>query len=110
MKFVLLFFCIWYSNSVASQKDDFDGTKTKDIFLSPNPISKNVTTTLLIDTSEGCSIKNVEVFNILGIKEFMVHSIKELDVSSLSSGVYIVRISFSRKQRTGLFVGKLVIK
>ena len=83
MKFALLFFCIWYSNSVASQKGDFDGTKAKDIFLSPNPINKNETTTLMIDTTEGCSIKSVEVFNILGIKEFTVHSIKEFDVSSL---------------------------
>ncbi|WP_378186316.1 T9SS type A sorting domain-containing protein [Aquimarina sp. W85] len=69
----------------------------------PNPASGNI----LNISSDRALTKTVTIFNVLGAKVlFKVLIGKELDISSLNSGVYIIQIKEEKKTATR----KLVIR
>ena len=71
----------------------------------PNPVSNNKP--FIYITSKNNLSKTVDVFNVLGKRIFSVSLIgKELNISMLSTGVYILKITENKVSETR----KLVIK
>lgn len=72
----------------------------EDIKLYPNPAQNKLTV-------EGISIDNLQVFNLLGERVLVSYNNKqELDISGLTSGVYVVNINSEQKSYTLKFVKK----
>jgi hypothetical protein len=102
----LLFFFFSFSISaqeVKSQSKIQEATSIEGLNLYPNPVSNGK----VYITSKNDSDKEVNIFDILGKKVLQTTiSSKELNISSLSPGVYIIRINTSDASATR----KLIVK
>ncbi|WP_299435062.1 T9SS type A sorting domain-containing protein [uncultured Aquimarina sp.] len=79
----------------AKAQSTFDRNNEKEFQVFPNPVSGN---TLNITSKSGKSI-TCRVFNVLGKTVlFKVITTKELDISSLPTGVYVLRIKSGEHQ------------
>lgn len=59
----------------------------------PNPVNSN-TSTIFITSKDRFALKKVTIYNVLGKQiKATVATRKELDISSLNSGVYILKIT-----------------
>ncbi len=79
--------------------------KVNSILIYPNPATNYISI-----KNENVSESNLELFNILGVKRMTVMVKKgeqEIDISSLSEGIYFYNVTDSSTQKT--FVGKLVV-
>lgn len=74
----------------------------KDVKLFPNPAKKNV----LIEGIEVDEIKAITVFDINGKKVTVTLNNNSIDISRLSSGIYILKI----ETQAGLFLTEKIIK
>ena len=72
--------------------------------ISPNP----ATTILNIQLSKSLTNGNITVFDILGkqilIKEFNSNNLTKLNVSNLSKGMYLVKVSSGENIQTKRFI------
>ncbi|WP_167571962.1 T9SS type A sorting domain-containing protein [Aquimarina algiphila] len=98
--------CFSFTPGIQAQSGSLDrqqssDTKIKGLRISPNPASGN---TLYI-TSDKNLTKTITIFTTLIRKvEFKVLIGKELDISSLPPGIYIMRIKEEDKTSTVKFV------
>ena len=72
----------------------FDENKLKKIIISPNPVTNKIK----INTS--LPFLNLEIYNSLGKKMDipLIDTLKELDISDLEKGVYILKIQYKNKK------------
>ncbi|GGD21837.1 T9SS type A sorting domain-containing protein [Hyunsoonleella pacifica] len=78
----------------------------EELFVYPNPVSDNAST-IYITSKNKFAFKEVTIYNVLGKQiKATVTTRKELDISSLNSGVYILKITEESISETR----KLVIK
>jgi hypothetical protein len=98
---ILLFFG---SMSVVAQDKNRDSVqKTEQLNFYPNPVSNGK----IYLTSNTTSTKEVEIFDVLGKSVFKVSTAsKEINISSLSTGVYIIKIKEGEVSATR----KLIVK
>lgn len=98
---ILLFFA---SMSVAAQDKNKDSVqKTEQLNFYPNPVSNGK----IFLTSNTTSTKEVEIFDVLGKSVFKVATAsKEINISSLTTGVYIIKIKEGEVSATR----KLIVK
>ncbi|GAB1855212.1 T9SS type A sorting domain-containing protein [Flavobacteriaceae bacterium MHTCC 0001] len=104
--FLIIFF---FFAQIGFSQTSFSSTENKGkiegLSVYPNPVS-NTTTTIYI-TSNSKDVKVVSVFNVLGKPVISrVSTLKAVDISSLNSGVYILKITESGTTETR----KLVVK
>ena len=79
--------------------------KIEDLTVYPNPASNN--TVFIYITSKNNLNKNVEIYNVLGKKVFSnLLTSKALNISKLSTGVYLLKI----KENDIIETRKLIIK
>ena len=97
----LMFFC---SMSVSAQEKNKDSVqKTEQLNFYPNPVSNGK----VYLTSNPTSTKEVEIFDVLGKSVFKVSTAsKEINISSLTTGVYIIKIKEGEVSATR----KLIVK
>ncbi len=110
---VLVFvFCLSFYDIQAqantAQETSENPQEIKGFNIYPNPVTLG--DKLFITSNLGLT-KTVTIYNVLGKKVlFKVMVGKELDISSLNSGVYIIRVKERRvKEREGNLTTKLVI-
>ena len=100
--FVLLFMVSYYCNAQSDLQNN-DSANIEDLTIYPNPVSHGK---LYITTKQNL-MKEVEIFNVLGKSIFKTTLFsKELNVSKLHSGVYLLKITENNISTTR----KLVIK
>ena len=91
----IAFFCLPIQNGFAQGNPPPDAIQLNIEGLSvyPNPVS-NQASTIYITSSNKNALKQVAIYNVLGkqIKK-TVATRKELDISALNSGVYILKIT-----------------
>ncbi len=97
--FILLFFCISFSYAQSSRANgDIDGFK-----LYPNPVTSGK---VYISTQQN-DAKQILIFDVLGNQVLETTILgKELNVSELDAGVYVLRVYENNKAVTR----KLIIK
>lgn len=108
--FYITFLSLLFSLSVSAQesKDSILSSKNQekpiyDLDIYPNPVS----TGRVFITAKSNGVKFVEVYNVIGKRVLQVSlTTKELNVSSLPTGVYIIKITQGEQQATR----KLIIK
>lgn len=108
--FYLLLFILFLSFSAQAQegKDSFFGNKNQEqpfenLNIYPNPVGNG----RIFLTSKTNSIKEIEIFDVLGKRVLQISiTTKELNVSMLSPGVYIIKIKEGDQRATR----KLVVK
>jgi hypothetical protein len=84
----ILFTFLLFSISAFSQ-EDVDSKKLEILEIYPNP----VTTGRLFVNSKNSLPKDIEIFDVLGKKVLQVTiATKELNVASLTPGIYIIKI------------------
>lgn len=77
----------------------------EDLSIYPNPVSNGKT--FVYVTSKANAVKKIDFFNVLGKRIFSTNLIgKELNITNLSKGVYILKITENNISETR----KLVIK
>ncbi|GAL88302.1 T9SS type A sorting domain-containing protein [Jejuia pallidilutea] len=109
--FFLIFtavFCLSVQNGFAQDNPSINYPKQNIEGLSvfPNPVGNNAST-VYITSSNKFAIKKVAIYNVLGKQiKSTITTRKELDISSLNSGVYILKITEGTVSETR----KLVIK
>ncbi|MCF4100275.1 T9SS type A sorting domain-containing protein [Gillisia sp. M10.2A] len=106
LSFLLVCFLL-FSNMVSAQKSDLPQYATEKpitgLSIYPNP----VTGSKVYISSDKNQMKEVEVYNVLGKKVLASRiSGKELDVSELTPGIYILKIKEGNTQATR----KLVVR
>jgi len=84
-------------------KTDINEIEKSSLKVFPNP-AKN---TLIIENKENVKIKSISLLNVKGqiIKQFEINN-TQLDISNISSGYYILKIS----HENGVFTQKLIVK
>jgi hypothetical protein len=88
------------SNGTPTQEQNIEG-----LSIYPNPVTEG--RQVIYITSKKNFSKNIEIYNVLGKQiHSTVLSGKELNISSLSTGVYILKITENKVSETR----KLVIK
>lgn len=101
-----MIFCFILSAQDSTVKDSIisqDSTEIQEFKLFPNPVTTN---TLYITTKDN-AVKDIVVYNVFGemvLKQKL--KTKELDVSKLISGIYIMQVTENDKTITR----KLVVK
>ena len=108
--FYITFLFLLFSLSLSAQesKDTVVTSKSQekpfdDLDIYPNPVS----TGRVFITSKSGAVKDIRVFNVIGKLVIQVSlSTKELNVSSLAPGVYIIKITEGEQRATR----KLIIK
>lgn len=87
-----------YDNQVLGT-EDFQHVKLR---LYPNPANEQIT----IELNDGSSNYQLEIFNILGEKVIVseIQKSKQIDVSALASGVYLVKLNSNSQTTTVRFV------
>lgn len=86
------------SNATNSQEPTIEG-----LSIYPNPVSNGK---LYITSKLGLE-KEIQIFDVLGKKMFDIKtSAKEINISTLNSGVYIIKI----KEKEAVATRKLIIK
>jgi len=109
--FFLIFIAVFglsVQNGFAQDNSTISHTKQniEELTVFPNPVSNNAST-IYITSSNKFAIKKVAVYNVLGKQiKSTITTRKELDISSLNSGVYILKITEGTISETR----KLVIK
>ncbi len=89
------FFCLPFQNGFAQGNPPPNDIKLsiEGLSIYPNPANNNAST-IYITSNDRNSIKKVAVYNVLGKQiKSTVATRKELDISSLNSGVYILKIT-----------------
>lgn len=108
--FILLFSLTFMISYEGFSQNDFNGRQLaqqniEDLSIYPNPVTNGKT--FIYITSKRNLTKKVEFFNVLGKQIFStVITGKELNISNLSKGVYILKITENNVSETR----KLVIK
>ncbi|AWG24960.1 T9SS type A sorting domain-containing protein [Flavobacterium kingsejongi] len=104
--FYILFFLLFISLPAAAQEGKTPKNQDNTIEglnFYPNPVSNGK----IYITSKSASNKDVEIFDVLGKKVFQSSiSAKELNISSLVPGVYIIKI----KEGDMASTRKLIVK
>lgn len=105
----LLFALIFMTVQIASAQNNGDGNSIQqnieDLSIYPNPVTNGKI--LIYISSKRNLTKKIEFFNVLGKQIFStVLTGKELNISSLSKGVYILKITEDNVSETR----KLVVK
>ena len=104
----LLFFAFLISQQGFSQSNSnnaFTQQNIEGLSIYPNPVTEGKTF-IYITTKKNFS-KNIEIYNVLGKQVYsVVLTGKELNISSLNTGVYILKITENNISETR----KLVIK
>lgn len=91
----IAFFCLPFQNGFAQGNPPPDVVKLNIEGLSvyPNPVNNNAST-IYITSNDRNALKKVAIYNVLGKQiKATVATRKELDISSLNSGVYILKIT-----------------
>lgn len=107
---ILLFSLVFMISYEGFSQNDFNGRQSsqqniEDLSIYPNPVTNGKTFVYI--TSKRNLTKKVEFFNVLGKQIFSsVITGKELNISNLSKGVYILKVTESDISETR----KLVIK
>jgi hypothetical protein len=92
-------YCKFYGEENAlSTTDNGQAAINKSLVISPNP----VTTTFQLNLSE--EIQTVDIFDLTGKKVLSDIGKKDIDISPLQSGLYLVKV----KTDTGNYTGKIV--
>ncbi len=87
----LVFFATQQGFSQSNANDGLLQQKIENLSIYPNPVS-NGRTFIYITTKRNLS-KNIEIYNVLGKKVFKTMLTgKELNISKLSPGVYVLNI------------------
>lgn len=103
--FVILFLVSLNGYSQTALRNMSPPEQIEGLTIYPNPVSNNKP--FIYITSKNNLSKTVDVFNVLGKRIFSVSLIgKELNISMLSTGVYILKITENKVSETR----KLVIK
>jgi len=103
--FVILFLVSLNGYSQTALRNMSPPEQIEGLTIYPNPVSNNKP--FIYITSKNNLSKTVDVFNVLGKRIFSVFLIgKELNISMLSTGVYILKITENKVSETR----KLVIK
>jgi hypothetical protein len=103
--FVILFLVSLNGYSQTALRNMSPPEQIEGLTIYPNPVSNNKP--FIYITSKNNLSKTVDVFNVLGKRIFSVALIgKELNISMLSTGVYILKITENKVSETR----KLVIK
>ena len=98
----ILFFCL-FSLKVLAQENKQQSLVIEGLNLYPNPVSNGK----VYITSKSSIDKEVMIFDVLGKKVLQTSlNTKELSVSSLSPGVYIIKI----KEGDATATRKLIVK
>ena len=101
LSLLLVVFSLCFSTDVQAQSSLEFIDQVEDISIYPNPASGN---TLNIVSKSGKSI-TCRMFNVLGKTVlFKVMTTKELDISNLRPGVYVLRIKVGDKDFTKKFI------
>lgn len=100
-----LFFTLILSvSSVAfSQEGKQSPTQKTELNFYPNPVSDGK---IYITSSTATSNKEVEIFDVLGKSVLKATVVRELNISSLTPGVYLIKIKEGENSATR----KLIIK
>ena len=103
--FATLFLVSFNGYSQAAQRNMSPPEQIEGLAIYPNPVSNNKP--FIYITSKKSLSKTVDVFNVLGKRIFSTDLTgKELNISRLSTGVYILKITENKVSETR----KLVIK
>lgn len=100
-----LFFALILSAGFVSFSQDIKQSVTQKTELNfyPNPVSDGK---IYITSNTATSNKEVEIFDVLGKSVLKATVVKELNISSLESGVYLIKI----KEGENSVTRKLVVK
>lgn len=90
-------------SSVVFSQDKHSVTAKTELNFYPNPTTDGK---IYITSSSTASNKEVEIFDVLGKSVLKANVVRELNVSSLSAGVYLIKI----KEGENTVTRKLVIK
>lgn len=103
--FTYLFFALILSAGFVSFSQDIKQSVTQKTELNfyPNPVSDGK---IYITSNTATSNKEVEIFDVLGKSVLKATVVKELNISSLESGVYLIKI----KEGENSVTRKLVVK
>lgn len=100
----LLFALILSAGFVSFAQDSKQNIAQKtELNFYPNPVSDGK---IYITSNTEASNKDVEIFDVLGKSVLKATVVKELNISSLSSGVYLIKI----KEGENSVTRKLVVK
>lgn len=102
---IILLFCFFSlsSNAQESKQSKSQDTSIDGLSLYPNPVSNGK----VYITSKSGLDKDIFIFDVLGKLVFQINmSAKELNVSALSPGVYIIKI----READATATRKLIIK
>lgn len=102
---ILVFFVTQQGFSQSSTGDSASQPKIENLSIYPNPVS-NGRTFIYITTKRNLT-KNIEIYNVLGKKIFRSVLVgRELNISELSTGVYVLKVIENNISETR----KLIIK
>ncbi|UOX35239.1 T9SS type A sorting domain-containing protein [Flavobacterium sediminilitoris] len=92
--YIILFGAFLFSVNTYSQDSKNSTTRTQELTIEGLTIYPNPTNTGKINISSKLSLeKKVEIFDVLGKKVFeTITTTKEINISTLNPGVYIVKI------------------
>lgn len=90
-----------FSVSIAQEKQS--AVQKTELNFYPNPVSDGK---IFITSNITTSNKEVEIFDVLGKSVLKVSVVRELNISSLSPGVYLIKI----KEGENSVTRKLIIK
>ena len=100
---LILFFTFGFLSAFAQDNKSFGRTSDDGLSFYPNPVSNGK----IYITSKSMEDKEVAIFDVLGKKVLQTTvSTKELSVSNLSPGVYIIKI----KEGSTTATRKLIVK
>jgi len=101
--YIILFFLSFVSFSASAQEGKGNATTIEGFNFYPNPVSNGK----IFISSKSMQNKEVAIYDVLGKKVLQsTMTTKELNVSSLSPGVYIIKI----KEGEATVTRKLIIK
>lgn len=91
----IVFFCLSIQHGFAQENpsSSSNALRIEGLSVYPNPASNNASTIFILSKNK-VAMKKVAVYNVLGKQiKTAVFTRKELDISSLNSGVYILKIT-----------------
>lgn len=104
--YITLLFCLFSLNNFAQESKTNAKSQSSlidDLSFYPNPVSNGK----IYITSKYSGERDISIFDVLGKKVFQTtQNMKELNISSISSGVYIIKI----REGEATLTRKLIIK
>ena len=101
--YIILLLCCFFSVGVSAQENKTQAGTIEGLNFYPNPVSNGK----IYITSKTALEKEILIFDVLGKKVLQaVITSKELNVSTLSPGVYIIKI----KEGEATATRKLIVK